>query len=89
MPSEVTHADSARINLRTSPEVKAMIERAAARLGSTVTSYISQTMYENARQVLADADSLMLSGQAFEAFVATCEQPPPPSDALKKLMALR
>ncbi|MCB1612715.1 MAG: DUF1778 domain-containing protein, partial [Xanthomonadales bacterium] len=31
--------ESARINLRTSPEAKALIERAAALMGTTVSSF--------------------------------------------------
>ncbi|MFZ3082901.1 DUF1778 domain-containing protein [Rhodoferax ferrireducens] len=89
MPAVTTSSDSARINLRTSPEAKALIERAAAIMGSTVSSFMLQNAYEAARRIVADEDTLMLSQQAFEAFVATCENPPEPTDALRKLMALR
>jgi uncharacterized protein (DUF1778 family) len=89
MQIATSHTESARINLRTSPEVKAMIERAAAIMGSTVSSYISQSMFETSRRIVADVDTLVLSQAAFEAFVAVCENPPEPTDALKKLMALR
>ena len=81
--------ESARINLRTSPEAKALIERAAAIMGSTVSSFMLQNAYEAARRIVADKDTLMLSQQAFEAFVATCENPSEPTEALRKLMALR
>lgn len=89
MPSATSHTESARINLRTSPEVKAMIERAAAIMGSTVSSYISQSMYETSSRIVANTDTLMLSQEAFEAFIAVCENPPEPTEALRKLMALR
>jgi uncharacterized protein (DUF1778 family) len=89
MPAAVTSSESARINLRTSPEAKALIERAAAIMGSTVSSFMLQNAYEAARRIVADKDTLMLSQQAFEAFVATCENPPEPTEALRKLMALR
>jgi uncharacterized protein (DUF1778 family) len=89
MPAAATSSDSARINLRTSPEAKALIERAAAIMGSTVSSFMLQNAYEAARRIVADKDTLMLSQQAFEAFVATCENPPEPTEALRKLMALR
>jgi uncharacterized protein (DUF1778 family) len=88
--SATTHAsESARINLRTSPEAKALIERAAALMGSTVSGFMLQNAYEAARRIVAESDTLMLSQQAFEAFVATCENPPEPTDALRKLMAAR
>ncbi len=89
MPAASTANESARINLRTSPEAKALIERAAAIMGSTVSSFMLQNAYEAARRIVADKDTLMLSQQAFEAFVATCENPPEPTEALRKLMALR
>jgi len=89
MPAAATSSESARINLRTSPEAKALIERAAAIMGSTVSSFMLQNAYEAARRIVADKDTLMLSQQAFEAFVATCESPPEPTEALCKLMALR
>lgn len=88
MPTTKT-VDSARINLRTSPEAKALIERAAAIMGSTVSSFMLQNAYDAARRIVAEKDSLMLSQAAFDAFVATCEQPPEPTQALVDLMVLR
>lgn len=88
MPTTNT-VDSARINLRTSPEAKALIERAAAIMGSTVSSFMLQNAYDAARRIVAEKDSLMLSQAAFDAFVATCEQPPEPKQALVDLMVLR
>lgn len=82
-------AESARINLRTSPEAKAMIERAAALMGTTVSAFMVQNAYEAARRIVADNETLMLSREAFEAFVATCENPPEPNEALRRLMARR
>ena len=82
-------SESARINLRTSPEAKALIERAAALMGSTVSGFMLQNAYEAARRIVAENDTLMLSQQAFDVFVATCENPPEPTDALRKLMARR
>jgi uncharacterized protein (DUF1778 family) len=89
MPAAAASSESARINLRTSPEAKALIERAAAIMGSTVSSFMLQNAYDAARRIVADKDTLMLSQQAFEAFVAACENPPEPTEALRKLMALR
>lgn len=85
----LTVTDSARINLRTSPEAKALIERAAAIMGSTVSSFMVQNAYEAARRIVADKDTLMLSQQAFDAFVAAGDNPPEPTEALVKLMAQR
>lgn len=80
--------ESARINLRTSPEAKALIERAAALMGATVSSYISQTMYETSQRVVDEQDTLMLSQADFEAFISACENPAKPTEALIELMRL-
>jgi uncharacterized protein (DUF1778 family) len=80
--------DSARINLRTSPEVKALIERAAALMGSTVSSYISQTMYETSQRVVAEQDTLTLSDRDRDAFLNALENPAKPTQALIELMKL-
>lgn len=87
--SPTTRTESARINLRTSPEAKALIERAAAIMGSTVSSFMLQNAYEAASRVVANNETIVLSQEAFEAFIAVCENPPEPSDALRQLMALR
>ena len=81
--------ESARINLRTSPEAKALIERAAALMGTTVSGFMLQNAYEAARRIVADNDTLTLSRKAFDAFVARCGNPPEPNDALRELMARR
>lgn len=89
MATTPSRNESARINLRTSPEAKALIERAAAIMGATVSSFMLQNAYEAARRIVADKDTLTLSQEAFEAFVATCEHPAEPTQALIDLMALR
>ena len=73
MPS-TSRSEAARINLRTSPEAKALIERAAAIMGSTVSGFMLQNAYEAARRVVADDDTLVLSQKAFDTFVATCRK---------------
>ena len=88
MPA-VIHASDTRINLRTSPEAKALIERAAALMGTTVSSFMLQNAYEAARRVVAENDTLTLSQKAFEEFVAACEKPAKPTKALRELMARR
>lgn len=84
-----TPNESARINLRTSAELKTLIERAASITGATVSSFISQTMFEASSRIVSETDTLMMSQEAFEAFVGVCENPPEPTEALRKLMALR
>lgn len=88
MPS--THAnESARINLRTSAEAKALIERAAALMGTTVSSFMLQNAYEAARRIVTENNTLLMTERDFEAFTASIENPPEPNPALRELMARR
>ena len=88
MPA-TAHATDTRINLRASPEAKALIERAAALMGTTVSSFMLQNAYDVARRVVAESDTLTLSQKAFDEFVAACEKPAKPTKALRDLMARR
>jgi uncharacterized protein (DUF1778 family) len=83
------HVPDARINLRASPEAKALIERAASLMGTTVSSFMLQNAYEAARRVVAESDTLTLSQKSFDEFVAACEKPAKPTKALRDLMARR
>ena len=65
------------------------VKRAASLMGTTVSSFMLQNAYEAARRVVAESDSLTLSQQAFDEFVAACEKPAKPTKALRDLMARR
>jgi len=88
MPATVSN-ETARINLRTSAEAKAMIERAASLMGTTVSSFMLQNAFEAARRIVSETDTLMLTQRDFEAFTKSIEKPPKPKTALRKLMARR
>jgi len=89
MSATTQSTESARINLRTSHEAKALIERAAALMGTTVSGFMLQNAYEAARRVVADNETLFLSQEAFDAFIDACENPSEPNEALRALMARR
>ena len=86
MPAVSQPTESARINLRTSPEAKALIERAAAIMGSTVSSFMLQNAYEAARRLVAEQEVITLSDRDRDAFLAALENPPEPTQALIDLM---
>ncbi len=88
MTANITNKSS-QINLRTSADSKAMIERAAALMGLTLSGFMLQSAYEAARRVVSDYDTLMLSQRDFEAFASSMEKPPKPRAALRNLMARR
>lgn len=88
MPSSHTASESARINLRTSLEVKNLIERAAAMTGATVSSFMLQNASEMARRVLGQQEIITLSDRDRDAFLKALDNPPEPTQALIDLMRL-
>ena len=86
--TEPARTESARINLRTSPEAKALIERAAAIMGSTVSSFMLQNAYEAALRLVAQQDTITLSDRDRDAFLNALEKSPEPTQALIDLLRL-
>ena len=72
--------------MRTSPEAKALIERAAAYMGTTVSAFMLQNAYDPAKRVVAEHEVIMLTQRDFEKFAQALDKPPAPTAALKKLM---
>ena len=78
--------DTARINLRTSAEAKALIERAAAYMGTTVSAFMVQNAYDAAKKVVAEHELIMLTQRDFEAFAKALAKPSAPNAALRRLV---
>ncbi|MFZ4626457.1 MAG: DUF1778 domain-containing protein [Rhodoferax sp.] len=87
-PKPAVRGESARINLRTSPEAKVLIERAAAIMGSTVSSFMLQTAHDAASRILTQRDILTLSDRDRDAFLDALDNPAEPTQALIDLMRL-
>ena len=87
--SLITSSESARINLRTSPEAKALIERAAAIMGSTVSSFMLQNAYEAASRLVAQQETITLSNRDRDLFLKALDKPAKPNKALIDLMRTR
>lgn len=75
------------INLRASAEQKALIDRAASRLGKTRTDFMLDSAREAAENTLLDQRLFLLDDSRYEQFVACLDEPVEPSDALKKLLS--
>ncbi len=75
------------INLRASAEQKALIDRAAARLGKTRTQFMLDSARDAAEVALLDERLFLLDGADYEAFVARLDQPVEPTEALRQLLA--
>jgi uncharacterized protein (DUF1778 family) len=88
MPTTTTpdSTETTRINLRTSAEAKALIERAAAYMGTTVSAFMLQNAYDAAKRVVAEHEVIMLTQRDFEAFAKALTQPPAPTPALRRLV---
>jgi uncharacterized protein (DUF1778 family) len=86
MPPGATQPKEERIDLRTSREVKELIQRAAELLGTTMSAFIVHHSYDAAREVLAQQESLVLSDRERDHFLELLESPPKPNRALKDLL---
>ena len=77
-----------RIDLRTSPEIKELIVRAASSAGMSVSAFLLGTAQERARQILAEKETITLTSRDWNAFAKAldnAEKPRPKlSAALKR-----
>lgn len=74
---------SARLEARISHEAKALVQKAADLEGRTLTDFVISTVQAAAYQVIERHQTLKLSLEDSEAFVAAILNPPEPNDALK------
>jgi uncharacterized protein (DUF1778 family) len=74
------------INLRASADQKALIDRAAARLGKTRTEFMLDCAREAAENALLDQRLFQLDDEQYAAFVACLDAPVEPTEALRKIL---
>ena len=79
---------SERINLRTTPEAKSIIEQAASITGLTVNAFMVQFAYEKAQALIQDHQNLRLSRADHDMLPEMLENPRPANQALKDMMSL-
>lgn len=75
-----------RIDLRTSPEVKELIVRAATTAGMSVSAFLLGTAQERAKQILADTEMMTLSAQDWNAFAKALDDADKPRPKLSAAM---
>jgi uncharacterized protein (DUF1778 family) len=75
-----------RIDLRTSPEMKELIVRAASTLGMTVSAFLLGTAQERAKAVLAEKEMLTLTSRDWAAFVKALDRTEKPRPKLAAAM---
>ena len=77
---------SQRIEVRATPEDRALIDRAVAAAGTSVTAFILSSVTTAARQVLADRTQFALDPEAAAAWEAINERPARDLPGLRELM---
>lgn len=83
----VTNA-SERINLRTTPEAKHVIEQAAGLLGVSVSSFMVQQAYERAMSILGQHQTIVVGHADRDRILDALSHPQPANRALKELLTL-
>jgi uncharacterized protein (DUF1778 family) len=77
-------ARTARLEARMTAEQKALIERAAAYQGRSVSDFVVHTAQEAAKAVIEQHEILRLNRSQTRALVDTLLNPPAPNDALRQ-----
>lgn len=72
----------ARLEARITPEQKAIIERAAALQGQSLTDFLVQSAQAAAEEVIRTRQIMVLTERDTAALVEALLNPPPPTDAL-------
>jgi uncharacterized protein (DUF1778 family) len=75
-----------RIDLRTSPETKELIVRAACTVGMSVSAFLLTAAQERARQVLAERELCVLTARDWNAFAAALDNTDRPRPKLAAAM---
>ena len=76
-----------RLEVRTTPAQKRLIERAAELRGTSVTDFVVSNIQAAAAETVKEFESLFLRDEAREAFVRALLNPPEPNEALKAAAA--
>jgi uncharacterized protein (DUF1778 family) len=78
-----------RMDFRLSPDHKALIEKAAAYSGESLTGFAIGRLVEEARRVVREHEALVLSARDRDRFLALLEAPPAPTEALRRAARLQ
>jgi uncharacterized protein (DUF1778 family) len=74
------------LNLRIKPEERGLIDRAASLSGKTRTDFVLEAARHAAEEALLDRTVLMVSPEAYAAFLTRLDEPPKPNDRLRRTM---
>ena len=76
----------ASINLKMTEEFKDVIVRAAQLKMMPVNTYLINLAYDNAKQVISEYETLRLSNEERDRFMALLDNPPEPTEKAKMAM---
>jgi uncharacterized protein (DUF1778 family) len=80
---------SARLEARIKPELRALIQRAAALEGRKVSEFVTDALQHAAQEAIAETQVLRLSIADQELFANALLAPPEPAPALRRAFARR
>ena len=75
-----------RIDLRTSPEIKELIVRAASTAGMSVSAFLLGTAQERAKEILAEREMITLTSRDWNAFAKDLDNADKPKPKLAAAM---
>jgi uncharacterized protein (DUF1778 family) len=86
MPVTETRRRSRRLELRTTPHERELIDRAVAASDTDLTEFVVASAVQAAQRVLADRDEFVLDPDALEAWEAINSRPARDLPGLRRLM---
>ncbi|WP_168526817.1 DUF1778 domain-containing protein [Acinetobacter sp. A3] len=84
----MTNLATERINIRSTVDAKNVIEQAANLLGLSVSSFMLQSSFERAKELLKSNYELKVNNVDRDMLMNILENPRPANDEMKKLMSL-
>lgn len=74
-----------RINLRTTPQAKAIIEQASQMMGVSVSSFMIEQAYQKALELINHNQTIALTADEWQHAIELLDNPPKPNDKLQAL----
>jgi uncharacterized protein (DUF1778 family) len=82
--SHLERAKRDTLNIRIKPEVRGLIDRAAALTGKNRTDFVLDAARHAAEDAFLDRTMFVLDPKAYAAFVARLDAPPQPNERLRR-----
>lgn len=86
--STAINLKNARIEFKTSKDIKTLLQEAANSLGMDLSSFLVSTAIQRAKEVIKEDNILTLSKEEWKNFQTILDTPQEPSNALNDLMSL-